>query len=74
MATQKSSFYVNPTHVGSSFNEFLTKNLSEEELIAKGLNICATHVDIMIGTSDLKIEAETNQGKKLIFKKGNFNL
>lgn len=51
-----------------------SKNLSEEELIKKGLNICATHVDFMIGTSDLQIEAETNQGKKLIFKKGNFNL
>lgn len=51
-----------------------SKNLSEEELIAKGLNICATHVDFMMGTSDLQIEAETNQGKKLIFKKGNFNL
>ena len=32
MATQKSSVYVNPKHVGSSFNEFLTKNLSEEEI------------------------------------------
>ena len=32
MATQKSSVFVNPKHVGSSFNEFLTKNLSEEEI------------------------------------------
>ena len=50
------------------------ENLNDKELIEKGLNICSTHVDFMIGTSDLEIEAETNQGKKLIFKKGNFNL
>lgn len=51
-----------------------SENLSDEELVKKGLNLCSTHVDFMIGTSDLEIEAETNQGKKLIFKKGNFNL
>ena len=32
MATQESSYYVNPEHIGSSFNEFLAKNLSEEEI------------------------------------------
>ena len=32
------------------------------------------HTDFMIGTSDLEIEADTNQGKKLIFKNGNFNI
>ena len=33
-----------------------------------------THVDFMIGTPDLTIEAETNKGKILIFKDGNFNI
>ena len=32
MATHESSNYVNPEHIGSSFNEFLAKNLSEEEI------------------------------------------
>ena len=32
MATQESSNYVNPEHIGSSFNEFLAENLSEEEI------------------------------------------
>ena len=32
MATEKSSIYVNPEHIGSSFNEFLAKSLSEEEI------------------------------------------
>lgn len=49
-------------------------NLVEEELIAKGLNISDVHVDFMIGTADLEIEADTKDGKKLIFKNGNFNL
>ena len=31
MATEKSSIYVNPEHIGSSLNEFLAKNLSKEE-------------------------------------------
>ena len=48
--------------------------LTQEELIAKGLNVTDIHVDFMIGTEDLNIEAETNEGKKLIFKKGNFNI
>ena len=32
MATEKSSIYVNPKHIGSSFDEFLAENLSEEEI------------------------------------------
>ena len=32
MATQESSYYVKPEHIGSSFNEFLAKNLSKEEI------------------------------------------
>ena len=48
--------------------------LTEEQLKQQGLNFSSTHVDFMIGTSDLEIEAETNKGKILIFKNGNFNL
>ena len=32
MSTKKLSTYVNHKHVGTSFNEFLTNNLSEEEI------------------------------------------
>lgn len=47
---------------------------SKQELIEIGVNPSKTHVDFMIGTSDLDIEAKTNRGKVLIFKKGNINL
>lgn len=50
------------------------ENLSDEELIAKGLNITNIHVDFMFGTPDLDVLAETNEGEKLILKKGEFNL
>lgn len=36
------------------------------------LNKSDTHVDFMIGTSDLTIEAETNKGKVLVMKDGKF--
>lgn len=48
--------------------------LTSEELKNIGFNTSKTHVDFMIGTSDLEIEAETKEGKKLIFKNGNFNI
>ena len=61
--------------LGDGFPEcFNSKDLSDEELVKKGLNISKNHVDFMIGTSDLNIEAETNEGKVLIFKNGNFNI
>lgn len=50
------------------------ENLSEEELEKQGCNIASDHVDFMVGTSDLEIEADTKEGKKLIFKNGNFNI
>lgn len=53
---------------------FNDENLTNEELLARGVNITSTHVDFMIGTKDLNIEADTNKGKVLIFKDGNFNL
>ena len=48
--------------------------MSKEELLKHGINQSKQHVDFMIGTPDLEIEAETNKGKVLIFKNGNFNI
>lgn len=45
---------------------------TNEELRTLGLNNSQVHVDFMIGTKDLKIEAETNKGNILIFENGNF--
>lgn len=39
-----------------------------------GYNESKIHTDFMIGTDDLNIEAETIEGKKLIFKNGDFNI
>ncbi len=48
-------------------------NLSDEQLLAKGINLSKVHVDFMIGTPDLEIEAETYDGKKIkILEEGNF--
>lgn len=49
-----------------------TQGLSPEQLLAMGLNVSTSHVDFMIGTPDLMIEADTGESKKLIFKNGNF--
>lgn len=46
--------------------------MSKEELIKKGLNYSSNHVDFMIGTNDLRIEAETKDGNIVLFKDGNF--
>ena len=52
-----------------------TENKSKEELIEMGINVSDVHVDFMIGTSDLKIEAITHDNKELtIFENGNFKL
>lgn len=48
-------------------------NMTKEELMAHGVNDSHTHVDFMIGTSDLSITAATRDGKEVqIFKDGNF--
>lgn len=62
--------------LGAGFNDCLKNgnNLWPQELLAAGINPSKNHVDFMIGTGDLNIEAVTNQGKKLIFKNGEFNL
>jgi Leucyl aminopeptidase (aminopeptidase T) len=50
-----------------------TDNLSAEELDKLGVNTSLEHVDFMVGTEDLNIEALTHDGKKIqIFKNGNF--
>ena len=50
------------------------KDLSDEQLLELGCNKSIVHTDFMIGTSDLEIEADTKEGKILIFKNGNFNI
>jgi len=53
------------------FNNF--NNYNEEELLDRGLNLSDVHVDFMIGTDDLVIEAETNNGIISIIEDGNFS-
>lgn len=49
-------------------------NMSEEELSKLGINFSTAHVDFMIGSDDLNILADTNDGQKLILKNGSYNL
>lgn len=62
--------------LGAGFTECLdgSVDMDEEEQDKNGLNISQNHVDFMIGTDDLCIEAETKEGTKEIFKDGEFNL
>ena len=49
------------------------KEMSKDELKAKGLNDSFTHVDFMIGTADLSIVGTTRDGREIpIFIDGNF--
>ena len=49
-------------------------NLTKQELLNKGINVSKVHVDFMIGTPDLEIEAETFAGEKVkILENGNFS-
>ena len=59
--------------LGSGFIECIkdSKNLEQEELEKLGVNFSKNHVDFMIGTKDLIIEADTNKGKITIMKDGN---
>lgn len=59
--------------LGSGFMECISnsKKLDEKELQKIGLNISDTHVDFMIGTSDLTIEADTNKGHIILMENGN---
>lgn len=59
--------------LGRAFNDCISdfNKLTEEEIKAVDLNISMIHVDFMIGTEDLHIEAETFDGKHVvIFDKG----
>lgn len=61
--------------LGAGFAECIKNglNLSEQELLEKGINQSVTHVDFMIGTKDLKITGFTKENQEiLIFENGNF--
>ena len=62
--------------LGDGFSDCIKDGLSmnRDELLEKGINRSKQHVDFMIGTSDLEIEAETNSGIISIFKNGNFSI
>ncbi|QQE77414.1 aminopeptidase [Alicyclobacillus sp. SO9] len=49
------------------------KEMSEDELLQHGVNDSITHVDFMMGTSELDIDGETQDGKTVaIFRQGNW--
>lgn len=51
------------------------ETMSKEELKAAGLNDSNTHVDFMVGTSDLSIIGTTKDGREIpVFVNGNFAL
>lgn len=59
--------------LGKSFSSCYTggSSMSKEELMEVGLNDSLSHVDFMVGTSDLTITAECNSGEIItIFKDG----
>lgn len=63
--------------LGCGFSEAILdgEKMTEEERYERGINKAKTHVDFMIGTSDLSITAITHDGKKItIFKDGDFSL
>lgn len=59
--------------LGSGYLECIKNNekLSKEELKNMGVNFSKNHVDFMIGTKDLTIEADTINGKITIMENGN---
>ncbi len=61
--------------IGRGFNECIENGLSltKEELEEKGINSSLTHVDFMIGTSDLSIIATLEDGSEfVVFENGNY--
>ena len=47
--------------------------MTDEELLAHGLNVSSQHTDFMIGTADLSIVGKTHDGREIqVFKDGNF--
>ena len=62
--------------LGAGFAECLKNGLTmtDKELLTNGINVSKNHVDFMIGTKDLKIEAITTDNKRIpIFINGNFD-
>lgn len=62
--------------LGDSFPECLEggTNMTVEELKANNMNKCKSHVDFMIGSSDLNIKGITFDGREIdIFINGNFS-
>lgn len=48
-------------------------SMTQEELVASGLNYSTTHNDFMVGTRDLRIVGYTHDGKEVVvFDNGNF--
>ncbi len=62
--------------LGDGFPECIENglNMDKESLLKHGINQSSNHVDFMVGTPDLEIEAETKNGKVKIFTKGNFSI
>ena len=61
--------------LGGGFPECVENgpNMTKEELDQHKINDCTNHVDFMIGTKDLSIIGETNDGQEIIiFENGNF--
>lgn len=60
--------------LGNGFPDTINNgnNLNDEELLKRGINVSKTHVDFMIGTSDLRIDAINDTEEFTIFDKGNF--
>ena len=70
------TYYLNASchlALGSGFIECLkdSENLTKEDLEKIGLNQSKNHVDFMIGTEDLIIEADTKKGRITIMQEGN---
>lgn len=61
--------------LGAGFDETVPgfENMSDEELLEKGVNDSIIHVDFMVGCKDLDITGYTRDGKEVqIFKNGNW--
>ena len=61
--------------IGKGFGECIQDGLTmdKKQLFEKGVNDSLTHVDFMIGTSDLSIQATLENGESfVVFENGNF--
>lgn len=60
---------------GSAYADCLAGgvDMTDDELLAHGLNVSSQHIDFMVGTADLSIVGTTRAGEQVvIFKDGNF--